>query len=311
MSRNDSGYDLRAIQEASRSGAIRVATLETLGVSSQTAYRRCQPGGPWQRPLPGIVLLSSLPPTRRQLVEAALLYGGEDAQVTGLEACRLHGMRRLPDQFGIHLLVPADRRLLCTGVVTVERTERLPKPDVRDGVPVAPLTRSVLDASRRLRLHDPVRALITEAVQRGGVHPRSLLHELETGSRRGTAVPRAVLKDVLTGARSVAEIDAMRVWKRTGLPPPVWNVALNDRSGRYIATPDAWFAEVRLAWEIDSFEFHFQRDDYAATISRNTRYAAAGITVLQTLPARLRTEPDQVAAELRAAYEAAQHRAVS
>jgi hypothetical protein len=240
-----------------------------------------------------------------------LLYGGEDAQVTGLEACRLHGMRRLPDQYGIHLLVPADRRLHSTVNVTVERTERLPKPFVRDGVPIAPLTRAVLDATRRLRFHDPVRALITEAVQRGGVHPRSLLHELETGSRRGTAVPREVLKDVLTGARSVAEIDAIRIWKHTGLPAPVWNAPLNDRSGRYIGTPDAWFAEVRLAWEIDSYEFHFQRDDYAATISRNTRYATAGITVLQTLPARLRTEPDEVAAELRAAYEAAQRRAAS
>jgi hypothetical protein len=308
MRRGDKGNDLRALQEASRCGAIRVATLEELGVPPRTAYRRCVPGGPWQRPLPGIVLLTSLPATRRQLLEAALLYGGKNAQVTGLEACRLHGLRNLPDRFGFHLLIPADRRLHSTGDVIVERTERLPKPVTRDGVPVAPLTRSVLDAARRLRHHDPARSLITEAVQRGGVHPRSLVHELESGSRRGTAIPREVLKDVLTGARSVAEIDAMRVWERTSLPEPVWNVPLNDSSGRYLGIPDAWFADVRLAWEIDSYEFHFRQADYAATISRNARYATAGITVLQTLPARLRSEPDSVATDLRSAYEAARSR---
>lgn len=311
MKRNETANDLRALHAASRDGAIRVARLEELGVPPRTAYRRCLPGGPWQRPLPGIVLLSNLPPTRRQLLACALLYGGADAQVTGLEACRLHGLRNLPDQYGIHLLVPAGRRLHGTGDVIVERTGRLPRPLVRDGIPVTPLTRSVLDAARRLRHRDPVRALITEAVQRGGVDPRSLVHELETGSRRGTAVPRAVLGDVLTGARSVAEIDAIGVWERTGLPEPVWNVPLTDRGGRHLGTPDAWFAEVRLAWEIDSYEFHFQRSDYAATVTRNARYAAAGITVLQTLPSRLRTAPDDVANELRAAYEAAGARLAS
>ena len=137
-----------------------------------------------------------------------------------------------------------------------------------------------------------------------------LSHELEVGSQRGSAVPREVLKDVMNGARSVAEADAMRVWERTGLPQPVWNVPLRDAEGVRIGTPDAWFAEVKLAWEIDSYEFHFEREDYANTINRNTRYVAAGVTVLQTLPTRLRSEPDAIAAELTAAYRAAEARAM-
>ncbi|MFC4858576.1 hypothetical protein [Actinophytocola glycyrrhizae] len=286
-----------------------MATLAELGVPPRTAYRRCVVGGPWQRPLPGIVLLTNTSPTRRQLVEAALLYGGQGAQVTGIEACRRHGLTNLPDHDGVHLLVPADRRLHSTDYVTVERTTRLPKPVIRDEVPLAPLARSVLDAARRIKDHDPVRALLTEAVQRGRVQPRWLLHELENGSSRGSAVPREVLKDVMAGARSVAEIDAMRVWERSGLPQPVWNVPLTDANGHFIGMPDAWFAEVGLAWEIDSYEFHFQRADYARTINRNARYAAAGIVVLQTLPTRLRTEPETVASELAAAYKAAQARA--
>jgi hypothetical protein len=120
-------------------------------------------------------------------------------------------------------------------------------------------------------------------------------------------VPRSVLNDVLAGARSVAEIDAMCVWKRTGLPQPVWNVTLQNWDGAHVAVPDAWF-DVGLAWEIDSYEFHFRREDYARTVDRNAKYAAAGVLVLQTHPNRLRTDPDSVAAELVAAHRAAESR---
>lgn len=292
---------------ASRHGAIKVATLIELGVPSRTAYRRCAPDGPWQRLLPGVVLLGSLSPTRRQLVEAALLYAGPGSMLSGVEACRWHGLREVPDDRQVHVLVPHGRRANSSNVVVVERTRRMPEPVFRDGVPLAPLTRSVLDACRRFTSHSPARALITEAVQRHRLAPNRLIHELDMGSQRGSAVPRKVLEDIVGGARSVAEVDAMRVWKRTRLPRPVWNVVLQNSRGEHIAVPDAWF-DVGLAWEIDSYEFHFQRGDYARTIDRNARYAAAGVLVLQTLPNRLRRDPKSVADELVAAYRAAESR---
>jgi hypothetical protein len=257
-----------------------------------------------------VVLLTNMPPTRRQLVEAALLYAGQDAVVTGVEACQRHGLRNVPDNCDVHLLVPKECRVHSSDHVVIERTTRLPKAVFRDEVPLAPLARSVLDACRRIKSHDPVRSLLTEAVHRGRVHPHSLEHELATGSQRGTAVPREVMKDVVIGARSVAEIAAIRVWERTGLPRPVWNAPLRNADGVHIGTPDAWFVEVSLAWEIDSYEFHFQREDYARTINRNARYAAEGIAVVQTLPNRLRIDPEGVAAELKAAYQAAARRAM-
>ncbi len=97
----------------------------------------------------------------------------------------------------------------------------------------------------------------------------------------------------------------MRVWRLSGLPEPLWNHELRDESGEYIATSDGYFVAAQLAWEIDSYDFHFGEQQYAATVARNARYAAAGIAVLQTLPSRLRTEPKQVAAELAAAHRAA------
>lgn len=305
MKRGSWGLDQERLRQESRHGAITVARLGDLGVPARTAYRRCAVNGPWQRPLPGVVLLDTARPSERQLVEAALLYAGQDAQLTGVTACRHHGLRRVPEGGNVHLLIPATRKAASTDYVTVERTVRLPAPVISDGLPLAPIVRAVLDACRRIKQPDAVSALITEAVQRKGVPPWALTRELERGSSRGSSLVREVLEKITRGARSVAEIDAMAVWQRSGLPDPLWNKDLFDRDGRFLARPDAWSPEVCLAWEIDSFEFHFSRADYRTTLERNARYAAAGIAVLQTLPSRLREEPDLVATELRAAYQAA------
>ncbi|MGY6652039.1 hypothetical protein ACXIZN_07680 [Amycolatopsis sp. TRM77291] len=298
--------DPERLYRHSRGGVITVARLMELGVPARTCYRRCQPGRPWQRLLPGVLLLGTGEPSYRQLVDAALSYGGRDAVVTGAAGCRRAGLRAVPaGPARVHLLVPHEHRALSSGFVIVERTTRMPSPLLEDGVPVAPLARAVLDLCRRLRSPTTVSALLTEAVQSGGLSPAALLEELDAGSSRGTAIPRVALQRITAGARSVAEMDAMTVWRLSGLPEPSWNHELRDEAQRYVAKPDGYFEEAGLAWEIDSYEFHFTKQDYAKTLERNARYAAAGIAVLQTLPGRLRSEPEEVAKELRAAHEAA------
>lgn len=308
MKPGDWARDPEELYQHSRGGVITVARLTELGVPSRTCYRRCRPGRQWRRLLPGVLLLNSGDPTRRQLVDAALLYAGPDAVVTGATACRRQGLRALPDHpFLVHLLVPLERKVGSSGHVIIERTTRLPTAVVLDGAPLAPLVRSVLDECRRLGSRQAVSALLSEAVQRGASLPE-LFDELDAGSSRGTAIPRDALHRIADGARSAAEVDAMRVWRMSGLPEPGWNHELRDESGEYIATPDGYFVAVSLAWEIDSYDFHFGKQQYAATVARNARYAAAGIAVLQTLPSRLRTEPKRVVAELVAAHRAAEAR---
>ncbi|MEV6606923.1 hypothetical protein [Kutzneria sp. NPDC051319] len=292
----------------SHDGVIRVQKLLKLGIPESTSYKRCQPGGPWRWLLPGIILLSTGEPTRQQQVEAALLHGGPDAIVTGSEAARRHELARLLPDPSVHLLVPHSRHIRTAGFALVERTIHMPEPVWRDGIPLAPLDRAVLDAARRWRKVDPVRALLSEAVQRGRCRPAELLAELNTGSRRGSALPRRVLDEVGAGVHSVAEAHGLRLWRASKLPKAMWNLPVYDGSGRFIAVPDAWCDDVALAWEIDSFEWHLNARGYAKTVARNTRYATAGIVVVQTLPSRLRDDPEGVIAELRAAYSAAKAR---
>ncbi|MFS8095680.1 hypothetical protein LFM09_00950 [Lentzea alba] len=292
----------------SRFGVIRASTLEELGISQKTAYRQCQPGGRWRRLLPGIMLLARSQPNERQRIEAALMLARDDAVVTGLQAARLYQLRDGMDPEFVHLLVPHGHQVLSSGFAVVERTRFLPHAIYRDGVPLAPPTRAVLDGVRRIRELDPVRALLIEAIQRGLTNTADLRRELDTGTKRGTALPRRVLNELDLGVRSVAEADALEVWHKAGLPVPHCNVVIVDSDGTYIGMPDTWCDEVGLAWEIDSNEFHYSKDAYARTLARNSRYAAAGISVVQTLPTRLRVEPDVVIAELRAAYAAAKQR---
>ncbi|WP_329071337.1 hypothetical protein [Amycolatopsis sp. NBC_01480] len=297
------------LAERSKLGVARAADLQSLEMHSKTVYARCLPGGPWRRLLPGIILLHDTEPTEDQRIAAALLYAGPDTVLSGSAACRRYGLRAaaLPPSADLQILIPHHRKMRSAEFVTVERTHRLPSPILQDGVPLAPLVRATTDTARRMCETKACEELLIEAIQRGRCRPESLLSELNQGAPRGTALPRRLLSK-WTDIRSIAESTARRLSMQLTSPPSHWNVALCDAAGRYVGRPDAWWDDVGLAWEIDSYAFHFSRQDYARTLARNTRYAGAGITVVQTLPDRLSADPAGILAELDAAYRAASAR---
>ncbi|QGK71215.1 hypothetical protein GIY23_18315 [Allosaccharopolyspora coralli] len=191
-------------------------------------------------------------------------------------------------------------------MIVIERTTRMPQPEDRDGVPCAPPDRAVTDAARTWQTRELTEKLLVEATQlRSRCHPSALAIEMERGSRRGTGLPREILRELTVDLRSVAELNACRLLRKTDLPTPQWNVAVFDANGRFVACPDIWFDDVALAVEVDSFQFHFSRASYAETLTRNSRYAANGIAVLQLLPRQLTDRSGTVVASIRAAYDAA------
>jgi hypothetical protein len=296
------------LQQQSRAGVIRALRLEQLGVPQSTTYRRCLPGGPWTHLLPGIVLLGRANPTARQRVEAALLHAASVGVVTGFEAACRYGLVDVPTGDTVHMLIPATHHIRSAGFALIERTVHMPEARNVGGVPLASPPRAVLDGVRRVRDLNVVRALLINAKQSGLCTQAQLTAELEAGSQRGTALPRAVLRELDENVWSVPEADALTLWRRSGLPSAMRNVKIFDTEGRYIATPDVWCDEVALAMEIDSFNFHFKRSDYARTVERNSRYAAAGIVLFQVLPVKIRDDPRAVIRDLQAAYEAAKKR---
>lgn len=108
--------------------------------------------------------------------------------------------------------------------------------------------------------------------------------------------------------RSVAEAKARDLILGSTLPVPMWNPALLDAAGRFLAAPDAWFDEVALAWEIDSVEWHLSPGVHAATLERHARLVAAGIVVVQDRPSRLHEAPAAVLDTLARALDQAARR---
>lgn len=286
--------DLRLLRDAADDDVITVVALMALGVPESTIYRRCRKDGPWQLLAPATVLLGNGPPTRRQRLLAALLHAGPDAMVTGLDAARTHGLRRgeLPEE--VHVLIAAYRQVRSVRGIRVERTKRLPTPMLRDGLPVAPLDRSVLDAVRRLRDRGQIAAILTEPVQRRMVSREALRLELDAGCRRGSGTPREVLGSIDEGVRSPAEHDVRRWWTdHPELGTMRWNVRLFDAQGHFLGIADAYDDEIGLVAQVDSTEHHFMTPDQVIETERQHRaYRSAGLHVIGIRPNRVRLDSE-------------------
>jgi hypothetical protein len=295
MRRNCRTSDFAYLRSFAVDFVISAQELMRLGVPESTIYRRCRDGGPWQLLAPGIVLLSSGIPTRRQLLVAALLHGGAGAMITGLDAARAHGLRRgrLPEH--VHVLIHESRQVRSVRNIVVERTERLPEPPlIRDGLPVAPIDRCVLDAVRRLRDESDIAAILTEPVQRRLVLKETLEDELDLGCRKGSATPRKVLRAIHDGVRSAAEFDVRAWWlSQPELGPALFNVALFDEQQTFLGSADIFDEDAGLVVPVDSVEQHFATPEQVARTERQHRaYRSGGLHVLGIRPSRVRTDPD-------------------
>ncbi|HEV2781388.1 MAG TPA: hypothetical protein VGX25_18555 [Actinophytocola sp.] len=179
-------------------GIIRSAELRAAGMSGYAVSARCRPSGPWRRVLPGVVLMGTGPPTRRQWLRAAIAYAGPGAVLTGADALCLQGIE-VPRPADVLVLMPAARRAAGRPRLIVERTTRPPEPVWREGLPLAPVVRATADAARREHDHDRLRALLLAPVLAGACTIPELLAELTAGSQRGTAAARGLLLDRSTG----------------------------------------------------------------------------------------------------------------
>ncbi|MHC1558388.1 hypothetical protein ACR9E3_05510 [Actinomycetospora sp. C-140] len=294
-----------AIASVGLFGVAAVADLTALGLPSSTVARRVQAGHA-RRVLRGVVKDGRDEPTADQRAAAALLYAGADSVISGSEALSRYGLTNPTPTGRILVLVGPDRQRTSSAFVEIERTERLPEPVDVGGLTLAPLERAVIDTVRRLDRRDAVRAVLAEVVQRKRTTVTRLLAELAAGSQRGSALPRRVLLEELAeGVRSVAEGWAHDLHQESGLPPVLWNPRLYDPSGTFIAEADAYFPDVGMVWEIDSYKHHFLLEDWDRTLRRRARMQAYALVVAHTRPRRLLTDKAAVVEELWGSYRLA------
>jgi len=304
-------FDRQAMADllARQSGVITRSQTRDCAMSDQALRHRIRSIGPWQVLLPGVYLTTTGSPATPQRLMAAQLYAGRDSVITGPAALSLHHLRG-PQTPIVDVLVPHERRRRSLGFVRVHRTVRMPIVVLWAGeVGYVPLARAVADTARGLRELGEVRAVVAEGVQRQRLHVSQLADELARGPVQGSAYFRQALEEVREGIRSAVEGDLRTLIKRERLPEPMYNPDLYAGDS-FIARPDAWWAEAAVAGEVDSREWHLSPRSWERTLARDARMSAHGIVVLHFSPRRLRTEPRQVAAEIRSALAAGCSRGV-
>lgn len=271
-----------------RSGGVtRVTDLVRCGAS--TAESDWPPV--WRKLLPGVVFTAERAPTVRDRRRAALRYAGTGALLTGLTALRLHGLRRLPVEWEVHLLTPPRRRKTSTAYVIIQRSSRrMPAHRWKDGLPCTLPARAVVDAVRRIKGPEVIRSLLKQA----SAHPRCTLGELADELRhadgRGLHLPRTVFGEHCEDARLTARAHLRAMLERARLPPAVWEPDLPGR-------PVAWWPERGVAVALDTSGWALTAESALAVRTETHRLSTqAGLTVIRVEPEELSSRPATVLA---------------
>lgn len=179
---------------------------------------------------------------------------------------------------------------------------------LRQGLLTVPLARAAVDAARRITSRVLVSALFAEVVFQKGVRLDELNTQLVMGKHRGTALCLEVLQDIGARIRSGVASSARGLVLRAGLPPPRWNVPVDDARGNPLGTVTGTWEEAKLAWDVHAFDFDPAPASYPTALKRGSRLAATGLLVLHTPAARIRSDPEGVIAELMAVFDQARAR---
>ncbi|WP_326568598.1 hypothetical protein VSH64_43740 [Amycolatopsis rhabdoformis] len=281
-----------AFRDPASVGVIDLRTLRSAGVSTRRAARLAQPGGPWRRVYPGVFVAQNKPPTRLQLLHAAIARYGPSAVITGIDALRAHGVTH-PLTGEIHLLLPHYRRPRAEAGVLTHRTARMPEPVLIDGLPYATAPRAALDLARRETDPVAVQRFTTLPLFWGLCDRAELQAELDAGNQRGSSAVRAVLR-TLDDHETFTHGQALRILRDTPLPPPRWNVTICDLRGRRIGLADAWWDEVGLAWRY--------RTAAGPTDFSHLALTATGTVLVRCTPRQLDETRAEVSRELVRAY---------
>ena len=271
------------------------------GVSRGRLDHLVQPGGRWQRILPGVYVVNTGAVSADQRAMAALLYAGPQSLLTGAVAVRRHRLQ-CAGLNQVDVLVPEGVRVRSAGYVRIVRTGRMPvKWSRTNRIRFVPLARAVADATRFMTSLGDVRALVAEAIQNGRCDVSSLVAELNNGPVGGSRLYRVALRECIAGSRSAAEGDLMTLIGRSGLAEPMYNAELYTADGTFLGIADAWWQRAGVVAEVDSRRYHLSPADYERTVMRHNRMAAHGINILHFLPDTVKTEPSTVIRSLRGA----------
>ena len=234
----------------------------------------------WHQPRRGVFAVSGTPPSAEQAVLAAVLAAGDTAAASHATAAALW---RLPcaRSDAIEITTILERQVRLSGVVA-HRSGVIPDADRRTlhGIPITSGARTAIDLSGRLELDD-LRRLVDEGLRVGAMSLAGLqicLSNLERfASGRSPQKVHAVLERLIPGY----EIGDSRLEGRifdwiveAGFSPPL-RLHQVDVGSRTI-TVDMAYPDLKIAIEIDGFDFHRGRRVFDIDRTRGNALVAHG-----------------------------------
>ncbi|MBK5305864.1 MAG: hypothetical protein JJD92_04170 [Frankiaceae bacterium] len=252
--------------------------------------------------LPGVVVAHNGTVTFEQKVQAAVLYGGEGAAVSGDALIHLTKPRG-DGPTSIDVAVAASRQVAPYSFFVPHRCSRLA--DLTHPVRVPPQIRiapAVLHAAAWAPTDRAAKWRVAAAVQRRLVTVsllRDALQQLpKLPRRRGI---RLVLDDVELGAHARTELDFLAFLRRNELPmPDTLQFKVRANGVRYL---DAWWDKQRVAAEIDgahhmdvgSWDDDAMRSNEVLVATRDDR-----VLLLRVTAGNMRHQEVQLATQFRA-----------
>jgi len=235
-------------------------------------------GASWRRLGRGVYVWRDIAEAPMTRLIAAKLRLPDAAVFTGRTAAWLHGLD-IPPCKPIEAAVPSTystSRLV--GVVVRRRSISATETSIRRGLPVTSAVRTIADLACRLSLTDAV-AFLDAALHGRLVHGGALCDwaSRHAGCRGVRRLKRALgLAD--PAAESVMETRLRLLLVLAGLPHPRSQVSLRDDLGLFLARPDLYYPDARLAIEYDGAT---HRESLAADNRRQNRMFDAGYRLLR------------------------------
>jgi hypothetical protein len=247
-------------------------------------------GGDWILVLPGVYRVAVVPPSLRQRAMVAALWSAPDGLVSHATAAALWGLEDV-DARGVHVTVPAPRRLKSRLVVVHRTNDLLPADIARLGpIPITSPLRTAIDLAAVLE-PDQLEIAIESGLRRRLFSPGQLRWRagaLLGSGRRGSSTLRALLDQRGLGrSDSTPEVELAQLLERAGFgrPERQYEVRAN---GRRVARADLAYPATRIAIEYDSDQWHAGVARRHRDAARRNRLRALGWTVIEVTPDQLR-----------------------
>lgn len=229
----------------------------------------------------------------------AVLETGPRAVIAGATALQVAGLTGLHEPT-LHVAVPKSSRPRPAVGVLVHETRRMQADHVSlGGLPRMRATAAAVFAALWAVSDRQAALYLVMPVQQRLVRASDLVTEAGVLTRhRRAGFIRAVAYDIAGGAEALGELDFSALCRRGGLPPPSRQAVVQAERGHYYL--DARWDKWRVAVEIDGVA-HMQVATWVEDAWRQNDVVLHGEIVLRFPQLAVRTDPDRVVAQTRAA----------